>query len=576
MFAYAILATGVLSAIFTVYLMFNAAKGIDPLYVLSSFIITTSIFGYFLYVSADNYESLMYANAVAYIGGIFLPMIMVFMLSDFSGSKLPVWFKIFIVSANLLLFLIVLLSFKFHFYYQTSFYDPEGSVPLVSTPGPGYYFRLVILAVEVILCIFFTVLTFIGRKTASWKTMWIFLSFMIVTIVAYAATSIAHVNHGYVAFAYLACQVALLYTINKFQLYNITSSTQGRAMVTFDRRLRLTGFNTQATTIFPDVGKTRIDTEIITDSYALNEVLRWIRKNTPSLKIGSTITKDFIINENSLTDNIHIKCRFSPISFGFAKVIAGYMLEMIDETEQINKINELNLTGVKLKQEAERQTKRAENLQGSVILGMASMIESRDNSTGGHINRTSACVQLFVEEIKKTGKYNMSENYWSNVINAAPLHDLGKIAVDDRILRKHKELTDEEYLEMQRHAEVGAEIVQQVLADVNDKDFIRVASNVAHYHHEKYNGTGYPDGLSGNRIPFEARIMALADVFDALVSKRYYKETMSYDQAFDIIRKDLNTHFDPELGKIFLKMKDKIIALYESFYGDDDPALLKQ
>ena len=575
MIAYAILATGVLSAIFTVYLMFNAAKGIDPLYVLSSFVITVSIFGYYLYVSASNFESLMFANAVAYIGGIFLPMIMVFLLSDFSGSKLPIWFKIFIVAANLALFIIVMLSFKYHFYYATSIYEPTGNVHLVNTPGPGYYFRLVILAVEVVLCIFFTVLTFIGRKTASWKTMWIFLSFMIVTIVAYAATSIAHINHGYVAFAYLACQIALLYTINKFQLYNITSSTQGRAMITFDRKLRLTGFNSQAVAIFPDVGKTRIDTEIVTDNYTLNEVMRWVRKNLPTIKIGSVITKDFIINENSLTDNMHIKCRFSPLSFGFAKVIAGYMIEIIDETEQVNKINELNLTGVKLKQEADRQTKRAENLQGSVILGMAAMIESRDNSTGGHINRTSACVQLFVEEIKKTGKYSMSDNYWSNVINAAPLHDLGKIAVDDRILRKKIELTQEEYLEMQRHAAVGAEIVRQVLADVDDKEFVRIASNVAHYHHEKYNGTGYPEGLSGGMIPFEARIMALADVFDALVSKRYYKETMSYDEAFDIIRRDLNTHFDPELGKIFLKMKDKLIALYDTFHGADDPSWLK-
>ena len=131
------------------------------------------------------------------------------------------------------------------------------------------------------------------------------------------------------------------------------------------------------------------------------------------------------------------------------------------------------------------------------------------------------------------------------------------------------------YEEMKRHAEVGAEIVKQVLADVDDQEFVRVASNVAHYHHEKYNGTGYPDHLKGTRIPLEARIMALADVFDALISKRYYKEQMSYDEAFAIIKNDLGTHFDPQLGRIFLGMKDELIALYEKFSGEDDPNVLK-
>ena len=276
-----------------------------------------------------------------------------------------------------------------------------------------------------------------------------------------------------------------------------------------------------------------------------------------------------------MSDNIHINCNLSVLSFGARNAILGYLLEINDETEQVNYINELNYAGVRLKKEADRQTKRAENLQSSIILGMAAMIESRDNSTGGHINRTSACVQLFVDKIKESGKYRMSDIYWTNIINAVPLHDLGKIAVDDRILRKKDKLEPAEYEEMKKHAAVGAEIVQQVLADVDDKEFVRVASNVAHYHHEKYNGSGYPEGLSGNRIPLEARIMALADVFDALISRRYYKDQMSYDDAFNIIKTDLGTHFDPNLGKIFLSMKDDLIILYDSFSGADAPNVLK-
>ena len=137
--------------------------------------------------------------------------------------------------------------------------------------------------------------------------------------------------------------------------------------------------------------------------------------------------------------------------------------------------------------------------------------------------------------------------------------------VDDRILRKPDSLSDEEYAEMKTHAAEGAKLLRSVLADVDDREYVKVATNIAHYHHEKYDGSGYPDHLSGEEIPFEARIMALPDVFDALASARYYKAHMSYDEAFDIIRKDLGTHFDPRLGRIFLSMRKELIDLYDSF-----------
>ena len=161
----------------------------------------------------------------------------------------------------------------------------------------------------------------------------------------------------------------------------------------------------------------------------------------------------------------------------------------------------------------------------------------------------------------------MSDEYWEDIINAAPLHDLGKIAVDDAILRKETGLTDVEYEKMKEHAAAGAEIMTKVLGDVDDKDFIRIATNVAHYHHEKYNGTGYPEGLRGENIPFEARIMALADVFDALVSVRYYKKAMSYDEAFDLIDKERGQHFDPHLARLFTSKEFRkiVVGLYESF-----------
>lgn len=202
-------------------------------------------------------------------------------------------------------------------------------------------------------------------------------------------------------------------------------------------------------------------------------------------------------------------------------------------------------------------------IQDSIIRGMAVMVESRDNSTGGHINRTSDCVKIFVDKLKGAGyRSDLEESYWDAVVKAAPMHDLGKIAIDDDILRKPGIYTPAEYDVMKKHAGEGARIVENVLKDVDDEQFRDIAVNVAHYHHEKWNGTGYPSGIRREEIPLEARIMALADVFDALVSIRCYKDSLSFEQAFKIIEESLGTHFDPEIGKVFLKCRPELESLY--------------
>ena len=209
------------------------------------------------------------------------------------------------------------------------------------------------------------------------------------------------------------------------------------------------------------------------------------------------------------------------------------------------------------------KTDKILSIQDSIVTGMAVMVESRDNSTGGHIKRTSECVKIFVEELKKSDSFSfMTDKFCNAVIKAAPMHDLGKIAVDDAVLRKPGKFTDEEYEKMKIHSKEGARIVENVLSQVDDKELKMIAVNVAHYHHEKYDGTGYPEKIKGEQIPLEARIMALADVFDALVSKRCYKDSFSYDKAFEIIQESLGTHFDPELGKIFIQCRPQLEKLY--------------
>lgn len=193
----------------------------------------------------------------------------------------------------------------------------------------------------------------------------------------------------------------------------------------------------------------------------------------------------------------------------------------------------------------------------------ATLVESRDNNTGGHIKRTKAYVTLMLNKMCGDRYYRrvLNRDYITNVINAAPLHDVGKIATPDSILQKPGKLTDEEYAVMKQHAAEGGEIIRQTFRELDDADFRQTAYEVARFHHEKYDGRGYPDGLKGEDIPLHARIMAVADVFDAVSQKRCYRDAMPVEECFAIIRKGRGTDFDPDLVDIFLDSKDEVIRL---------------
>ena len=206
--------------------------------------------------------------------------------------------------------------------------------------------------------------------------------------------------------------------------------------------------------------------------------------------------------------------------------------------------------------------KREVALQDKLVLGMATMVEGRDNSTGGHIKRTSNIVRFLVEEMAKDPALDINTTFYQSLIKSAPMHDLGKITVDDAILRKPGKFTPEEYQVMKTHSPEGAKILTEILKDVTDKNLEAVAINVAHYHHERWDGKGYPEGLKGEEIPLEARIMAVADVYDALVSKRVYKDEFSFDDAYNIIMENMGKQFDPGLEKYFARAREKIENYY--------------
>ena len=212
-------------------------------------------------------------------------------------------------------------------------------------------------------------------------------------------------------------------------------------------------------------------------------------------------------------------------------------------------------------EEIQHKSEQLTKLQNGLILVLADMVESRDQCTGDHVFKTAAYTEIILRQMQIEGIYadELSEEYIEEVINSAPLHDVGKITVSDVILNKPGRLTDEEFRIMQSHTTEGGKIIDKAIAIVDeDSGYLNEAKNLALYHHEKWNGKGYPTGLKGTDIPLSARVMAVADVFDALVSRRSYKEPFTIEKALDIIKEDAGTHFDPLVAKAFLDAEEDV------------------
>jgi HD-GYP domain-containing protein (c-di-GMP phosphodiesterase class II) len=207
------------------------------------------------------------------------------------------------------------------------------------------------------------------------------------------------------------------------------------------------------------------------------------------------------------------------------------------------------------------KTKSILKLQNTIMETIAELLDYRDKTTGGHIERTSKYMKIILDAMIANGLYKDQTDTWDVDLMAlsANLHDVGKIAIQDRVLNKMGKFTEDEYAEMKKHTTLGGEILQNIKEKMGENEFLDYAHAFAVYHHEKWDGSGYPHGISGEDIPLQARLLAIIDVFDALTSARPYKNPFSFEDAVKIIQDGSGSHFDPILTKLFLSIADQLI-----------------
>ena len=228
-----------------------------------------------------------------------------------------------------------------------------------------------------------------------------------------------------------------------------------------------------------------------------------------------------------------------------------------------------------LEEEVARRTREVMAIQDVTILAMASLAETRDSDTGNHIRRTQHYVKALAERLKTHPRFAafLTDANIARLFKSAPLHDIGKVGIPDHILLKPERFDAREFEIMKTHPALGRDAISHAEKSLGASvEFLKMAKEIALSHQEKWDGSGYPEGLAGDAIPIAARLMALADVYDALISRRAYKEAMPHQQAVEIIAQGKGTHFDPDVVEAFLVIEQEFQAIAERFADAPAPA----
>ncbi len=546
-------------------------KNFSVYYTVIFTLIPLSVAGaYYLSISNTTTEALI-SQKFVYAGACFLPYLITMAIMDLCNIKISKLIRVLFLYLNVIIFMSIQTTEFTRFFYKDFHIETvNGGVALAREYGFMHTVYIALVILYMVIGFFAVVYSLFFKKDVPKKRAFLLMFIEMFSFASYIVEKTVSLNLAISLASYVFAEILFLIIIRRISIFNIRDTVVDsitklgdEGYISFDRRLKYLGCIGIAPEVFPELKKTQVDRKAAKNPFFKKEILPLIwdfkqsGKSKPvNVERGETIYQMTV----------------APLFYG--KKRAGYQVHIIDDTWDRKQIDMLDRFNDYLQEKVEEKTRGLNEMHDNLILSMATVVESRDNSTGGHIRRTSDCVGILIDEMKKDPECEVVKDptFCKNLIKAAPMHDLGKIAVPDAILQKPGRFEDWEFEEMKKHAAEGARIVHEILKDLDKSDneeyrkFHVLAENVAHYHHERMDGSGYPEGLVGEQIPIEARIMAIADVYDALVSKRVYKERMSFEKADAIIMDSFGKHFDPELEKYYIAAKPRL----EAYYTEED------
>lgn len=533
-------------------------------------IMILSTLGYLFLFGSSNVDEAVIATKISYLGGCYLPVLYFFLMCDICHIKRKKMVTVGCILVQTVLFGFVCTIGKNDLYYRNLGMETiDGINYLTKDYGPVHIFYLITMGAYLIMALGLGIYVSHSNRAVEARSVRLLIYFSVVAVICFMVEKLTGLRIEIMPVTYVIIIIGTIIPVYRSNLYTVYENKEiidnhlnQVGFITFTPKMVYMGCNGYMGKLYPELVQQKVGKPLRTCSEELENniiihILDFDRERNRDEENCADKWMYSFKHEGKAYD-----CTITTIK-GFTGMCMGYTVEIRDETEHYHALEMSEKYNDMLSEQVYEKIERIKDMQDQTILGMAQMVESRDLSTGGHIRRTSDVVKIFADKLLED-RIGYRKEFLELVIRSAPMHDLGKIGVDDAVLRKQGRFTDEEYEKMKKHSEIGAEIVRKVLTGVEEEKFIKVATNVAHYHHEKVNGTGYPKGLEGEEIPVEARIMALADVFDALVSKRCYKEAFSYDRAFEIIIESKGTHFDAMLVEEFIKCRSKLEEYYNT------------
>ena len=519
--------------------------------------------GYYLFAASKSVPEAVIGIKITYLG-IFAHVFIMYAIFNLCNLDIKKSIRLILLAISTFFFISALTIGSLPIFYKGITGELiEGKLILHKEYGILHTLYYIQMFIYMIITISATVYAFRKKNDVSRHNLRYMLACETIPVLTFFIGRLFHLKVDLMPLSYILSEAVLLMISRRIVLYDVTETVietiafNGKTgFVSLDDAFNYLGSNQIAKEIFPELAKLKVDDSVLKNPVLKKDIIDNIGKYIINPKLNS-----FFKNFGEQIFQVEINKLFD------GRVNRGYILYMQDDTKDQKYISLLNGFNDKLREEVNQKTEHIMEMHNNLIMGMATMVESRDNSTGGHIKRTSEIVSILIDEIlkdKDPGAIKLSAEFCHNIIKAAPMHDLGKIAVDDAILRKPGRFTDEEFEIMKTHAAEGARIVHEILKDTDNQAFHLLAENVAHYHHERWDGSGYPEGLKGEDIPLEARIMAVADVYDALVSKRVYKESMSFEKADSIMMESFGKHFDKQLERYYISARPRLVAYYSN------------
>ena len=532
-------------------------KKVNCLLLLINLLMLVSNLGYLAKALAQTLPEAVIALKICYIGGCFIPPVLLWAITCIANFKMNHWIPTVSYLFSFFVFALVLTIGYNNVYYKfldiSSFMGTTIIVKKYNWPAFFFYFVMIGNTIPTLLIVFYSLFK---KNTVSNKNAKLIVCMEVLNIFLFLVSG--KFNHiiEVMPFMYVVDGWIMIYLQRRVMMYNVEDSIhssmgtqENNSYIIFDINKNYIGSNSKFEQLFPEIVNCGIDFKI-KNIPEIEKMYSWIEAFNKDNK------KEFPFEKNGQ----HYNCTVAKVLF--KDKLVGNIIEFKDDTDKFNYLRLLSKYNTELENEVREKTKQIYNIQSKLVVGMANMVENRDENTGGHIKRTSGIVKILVDTIIQYDLFMNDEDYFQNIVKAAPMHDLGKITITDTILRKPGRLTSEEFEIMKTHATKSAELVEEILQDAEEKDFVEIAKNVAKHHHERWDGSGYPDKLKGEEIPFEARLMAVADVYDALVSERCYKKAMSFEEASKIMLESMGTHFDPEFEQVFLLSQQRLENYY--------------